>query len=131
MTSKNKCLGHINHAIESLEELKEILDDPSPESPQAFLELALDVQDQINRAITTAMVPVLRQNRNNIEHDEPELVLRVYRAPSGQWFGVLMSGTEEIWRCGGSESPEHVQDAARESGIIPDRIEIFSDAVVG
>lgn len=56
---------------------------------------------------------------------EPELVLRVYRASSGQWVGVLMSGEGEIGRCGGCESPEDVQEAAMESGIIPDRVEIM------
>lgn len=131
MTPKNECLNHINHAIELLEELKEILDDPSPESPQAFLECAIDGQDQIGRAITAAMLPVLRHSQNKIEHDEPELVLHVYRTESGQWAGILMSGEDEIGRCGGCESVESVQDAARESGVIPDRVEIVGDAVAG
>jgi len=58
------------------------------------------------------------------EQEAAEFVLRIYRAPSGQWAGVLLSGGEETGRCGGCESPEDVQEAASDSGFIPDRIEI-------
>lgn len=58
------------------------------------------------------------------EPEESEIVLRVYRTPSGQWAGVLLAGNEEIGRSADCESPDAVKDAAIESGFIADRIEV-------
>jgi hypothetical protein len=59
--------------------------------------------------------------------DDGELVLRIYRAPSGQWSGKLLSDGEEIGGIAGCPSAEAVEDAASESGIIPDRVEIVGE----
>lgn len=60
-----------------------------------------------------------------IETDAADcFVLRIYRAPSGQWAGKLLAGGEEIGGIAGCESAEDVEQAAYDSGIIPDRIEL-------
>lgn len=58
------------------------------------------------------------------EQEESELVLRIYRLPSGHWTGVLLSGSYEIGHCGSFKSPDDVQEAASQSSIITDRIEV-------
>ena len=62
----------------------------------------------------------------SMENDEPEgeLILRIYRAASGQWAGTLFSDEIEIGGIAGCESAKAVENAARESGIYPDRIEV-------
>lgn len=42
-------------------------------------------------------------------------VLRIYRAKSGQWSGIVFEDGEEQARIGGCESPGEVEDAARET----------------
>lgn len=63
-----------------------------------------------------------------IETDANDFILRIYRAPSGQWAGKLISGGEEIGGIAGCESAEDVEQAAYDSGIIPDRIELSTRA---
>lgn len=58
------------------------------------------------------------------EEPEPELVLRIYRTAAGQWAGKLLSGADEIGGVAGCDSPDAVEQAAQESAIFPDRIEI-------
>jgi hypothetical protein len=45
--------------------------------------------------------------------DKPQSVkLRIYRAASGQWWGRLIVGEEEIGRVGYCGSPQAVEQAA-------------------
>ncbi|MGE8188194.1 hypothetical protein [Pseudomonas sp. NPDC086278] len=60
--------------------------------------------------------------------DELAFVLQIYQAPSGLWAGRLLSGAEEVGVCAACTSPEAVSYKARQSGIIPDRIEILEMA---
>ena len=60
--------------------------------------------------------------------DELAFVLQVYQVPSGLWAGRLMSGADEVGVCGACASPEAVAYEARQSGIIPDRVEILETA---
>lgn len=57
--------------------------------------------------------------------EEGELVLQIYRAPSGQWSGRLLSAGIEIGAVAGCASAEDVEYTASESGINPDRIELI------
>lgn len=55
-------------------------------------------------------------------------VLRVYRAKSGQWSGVLHDETGyEICRIAGCHSPDDVQDSAIEAGMCFDRVAVEHD----
>jgi hypothetical protein len=63
-----------------------------------------------------------------MEHDtDNPITLRIYRAPPGQWAGVLIAGKKEIGRVTGCESPEAVKEAAAETGFYPDLVEMMSD----
>lgn len=63
---------------------------------------------------------VLQEER---ESADDEIVLRIYRAPSGQWAGKLFAGGEEVGGVAGCESPEAVEQQAYDSSIFPSRIE--------
>ena len=56
-----------------------------------------------------------------------QVKLRIYRATSGQWWGRLVVGEEEIGRVGYCDSPEAVEQAARETGVYPDHVEIYPE----
>ena len=59
-------------------------------------------------------------------HDKDQTVkLRIYRASSGQWWGRLVVGEEEIARLGYCESPQAVEQAARETGVYPVHVEVY------
>lgn len=60
------------------------------------------------------------------ERIEPdgEIILRIYLAPSGQWSGKIFIDNIEIGGIAGYESAEAVEEAAHESGIYPDCIEV-------
>jgi hypothetical protein len=62
--------------------------------------------------------------RMNPDTDEP-ITLRIYPAPLGQWQGRLFAGEEEIGAVDGCDSPEAVEQAAREKGMYPDRVEVY------
>lgn len=53
--------------------------------------------------------------------------LKIYRAPSGQWSGVILVGDEEIGRVAGCESPEEVEQAVNDAGQFFDQIELIED----
>ena len=55
----------------------------------------------------------------------PRPRLRIYRAASGQWWGRLVVGEEEIGRVGYCESPQAVEQAARETGVYSDHVELY------
>lgn len=61
-----------------------------------------------------------------MEHDTDEAVtLRIFRMPSGQWVGHLFAGEEELGAIAGCDSPEAVEQAARETGVYPDHVEVY------
>lgn len=61
-----------------------------------------------------------------MENEIDEAVtLRIYRAPSGQWEGRLFVGAEEMGSFAEYSSPEAVEEAARETGVYPDRVEVY------
>ena len=49
--------------------------------------------------------------------DPDAIVLRIYRAPTGQWGGCLSAGREEVGRVSGCDSPRAVEQAVRDTGI--------------
>lgn len=62
-----------------------------------------------------------------LEHDTDQSVtLRIYRTPSGQWTGRIFAGAEEIGAVvAGCDSPEAVEQAATETGVFPDHVEVY------
>jgi hypothetical protein len=60
------------------------------------------------------------------EEDKP-VTLRIYRLPSGLWGGRLVVGDSDIGELGAFPSTKEVEDAAAETGLYPDRIEIEGD----
>lgn len=64
------------------------------------------------------------------EFEDDSFTLEIYRAPSWQWAGRLVGANGiEFGGIAGCESPEAVKEAAAESGIIPDRVEVISSNV--
>lgn len=60
-----------------------------------------------------------------MEHDpDGTVTLRIYRAPSGQWAGRIFAGEVEIGAVAGCDSPAAVEQAARETGVFPDHVEV-------
>jgi hypothetical protein len=57
--------------------------------------------------------------------NEAIILLRIYRNASGQWEGRLFAGEREIGQMAGCRSPEAVEQAAREKGMYPDRVEVY------
>jgi hypothetical protein len=53
------------------------------------------------------------------------VTLRIFRTPSGQWAGHLIVGVSDLGSFSGYGSPEAVEEAARETGVYPDRIEVY------
>ncbi|HCH0591612.1 TPA: hypothetical protein ACQQIM_006312 [Pseudomonas aeruginosa] len=119
---RNEAKARIADLCERVAELEEILDSSAHNSKLAFLEACLDAQDMLGRLMQGVIGPALQGEDSD---DEPGLLLQIYQEPSGQWAGRLLSGTEEVGGCTARESPEAVAEAARESGIIPDRVEIL------
>lgn len=64
--SKENCIDHIETAIELLHELRAIIDSADEDAPQAFLEAAQDAQDQIGKAIYSAIAPVLQGQQQRL-----------------------------------------------------------------
>jgi hypothetical protein len=61
-----------------------------------------------------------------MKHDKDEpITLRIFRAPSGRWAGCLLAGEEDIGSFSEYDSPKAVEEAARETGVYPDRIEVY------
>ncbi|MBF3058000.1 hypothetical protein HKW90_26855 [Pseudomonas aeruginosa] len=44
------------------------------------------------------------------------VILRIYRAQSGQWAGQILEGSEEIGRVSGCKSARDVEEAALRCG---------------
>ncbi len=57
--TKGECIAYLDGAIELIEDMKEILDDNAPDSPQALFEAYMDVQNRLGRAIHEALKPLL------------------------------------------------------------------------
>jgi hypothetical protein len=66
----------------------------------------------------------MREHETVSDSDDTTL-LRVYVAPDGRWAGDLFMNGVEIGGITGCESPQAVEDAAKESGICPDRVELL------
>lgn len=58
-TSKEKVLESLDLVIETIEEMKECMDDTEPDSPQAFFEAGMYAQEIINSALQEALSPLL------------------------------------------------------------------------
>lgn len=61
-----------------------------------------------------------------IAHDteEDDILLQIYQTQAGQWAGRLVINGEEVGGCAGLNSPEEVEEAVTDNGIIPNRIEM-------
>jgi hypothetical protein len=109
-----------------------VFHDKKPTSKE--LELAYghgDLSDQISymRRFAAALNELAEAlEAQDDTNDELAFVLQIYQAPSGLWVGRLLSGAEEVGVCAACTSPEAVSYKARQSGIIPDRIEILEMA---
>lgn len=55
--------------------------------------------------------------------DQP-IILRIYRLPSGLWSGRLSAGGNDIGELGAFQSTTEVAQAAADTGLYPDRIEL-------
>ena len=58
--------------------------------------------------------------------DRP-IILRIYRTPLGMWGGRLSAGEDDIGELGAFRSTTEVAQAAADTGLYPDRIEIEPD----
>jgi hypothetical protein len=109
-----------------------VFHDKKPTSKE--LELAYghgDLSDQIaNMRRFSAALDELAEALESQDDGDSEFpfVLQVYQVPSGLWTGRLMSGAEQIGDCVECVSAEAVAYHARQSGIIPDRVEILETA---
>jgi hypothetical protein len=60
-----------------------------------------------------------------LEHDpDNAITLRLYCAPNGQWSGTLFVGVEEIGDIAACNTREEVEQAADETGLYPDNVEV-------
>lgn len=59
------------------------------------------------------------------DKDTP-VILRIYRLPSGLWGGRLSAGEDVIGELGAFQSTKQVEQAAADTGLYPDRIEIVT-----
>jgi hypothetical protein len=125
--SKDLCMNHLDTAVSLIEEMRTLLNDPDPrhDAPLAVLELSHEVTDAIQHAVKVALEPYLVGEKT--EPEEDRLVLRIGRAAGGQWSGRLIAGGEEAGSIDCCASAAEVERKARDSGIIPDRIEIAGD----
>lgn len=57
-----------------------------------------------------------------------DTVLKIYRAPSGQWSGIFVTDGDEVARIAGCESALEVENFACEGHPDYDRIEIRDEA---
>ena len=55
--------------------------------------------------------------------DQP-VILHIYRLPSGLWGGRLSAGEDIMGELGAFQSTKEVEQAAADTGLYPDRIEI-------
>ncbi len=60
--TKEKCVAMLDEAVDLIEEMKEILEDESADSPVSFFEFGIDAQERIARALQEALLPILRLN---------------------------------------------------------------------
>jgi hypothetical protein len=57
------------------------------------------------------------------DNDEP-IILHIYRLPTGLWGGRLSAGEDTIGDLGAFPSTKEVEQAAADTGLYPDRVEI-------
>jgi len=55
---------------------------------------------------------------------KPPATLRIYRASSGQWSGILVSNGEELGRISGCANPQEVEQAVRDEGFALEHVEV-------
>ncbi len=60
------------------------------------------------------------------DQDEP-IILHIYRLPTGLWGGRLSAGEDVIGELGAFPSTQEVEQAAADTGLNPDRVEIESE----
>lgn len=61
--SKTQCLDYVNRAMVALEDMREALEDASPDAALAYLEAAQDVQDLVSRAVLEAMRSIIESRK--------------------------------------------------------------------
>ncbi|SAK88825.1 hypothetical protein AWB80_06192 [Caballeronia pedi] len=59
--------------------------------------------------------------------DPDAITLRIHRTSSGQWDGLILVGDEEIGSIAACDTPQAVEDAARETGLFPDHVEFEAE----
>jgi hypothetical protein len=52
------------------------------------------------------------------------IILRIYCLPEGRWGGRLFAGEDEIGELGAFQTSKEVEQAAAETGLYPDRVDI-------
>ncbi|MFM0673150.1 hypothetical protein [Paraburkholderia sediminicola] len=63
----------------------------------------------------------------DIEPDDT-FTLRIYRKPGGQWSGELIDSAGQAWGdLGDWQSPQDVEQKARDNGIYPDHVQVEAD----
>lgn len=71
----------------------------------------------------------IKSYREEMERDEVDdsdrLILKIFQRDDGLWFGRLFAGDVEFGQCGAYASVDEVSDAAAQSGIMCDLIEIW------
>lgn len=57
--TKAACVDYVDRALEALQDMREMLNDSTPDTVLGFLEGAQDVHDLVSRAVTTAVTSII------------------------------------------------------------------------
>ncbi|WP_061162657.1 hypothetical protein [Caballeronia temeraria] len=96
------------------------------ESPEALEEAARETGTYPDRGSVLGRPSRARGGIMEQEKDQP-VILRIYRLPSGLWGGRLSAGEDDIGELGAFPSTKEVEQAAADTGLYPDRVEIEED----
>jgi len=57
--TKEACLGYLERAAEALQDMREMLEESTPDAALGYLEAAQDVHDLVSRAVLEAMRSII------------------------------------------------------------------------
>jgi len=58
--TKAVCVDYVERAMTALQDMRDMLDDTTPDAVLGYLEAAQDVHDLVSRAVTEAMCSILK-----------------------------------------------------------------------
>ncbi|WP_156368662.1 hypothetical protein [Duganella sp. Leaf61] len=63
------------------------------------------------------MINIINDLDDAMQVVNPKTVLKIYKAPSGQWSGIFYQNDEEIGRIAGCQTYQEVEEEAFEQGF--------------